>query len=190
MLGVVGYLVSEAGIRLPGDISYDGTKFADIPAGFDALTSIPQFGLIQIVAFIGALELGVMKDVTGAGEFPGDFRNGALDFGWDLFTEEQKFQKRAIELNQGRAAQMGVSKYTILCIVEHVLFVDFVALLDFLSNPLCLFLILSLSLSNPLLNERTISLERTNAAASPHGSRETWCVCPPRRRCPLILLPK
>jgi hypothetical protein len=38
-------------------------------------------GLSQIIAFIGFLELFVMKDVTGEGEFPGDFRNGALDFG-------------------------------------------------------------------------------------------------------------
>ena len=107
MLGVVGYLVTESGTRLPGLISYDGTKFSDIPSGFDALTAIPQLGLFQIIAFIGLLEVGVMKDITG-GEFPGDFRNGALDFGWDLFTGEQKLQKRAIELNQGRAAQMGL----------------------------------------------------------------------------------
>merc|ERR1719354_1202234 len=31
MLAVVGYLVEAAGIRLPGEISYDGTTFADIP---------------------------------------------------------------------------------------------------------------------------------------------------------------
>lgn len=40
--------------------------------------------------------------------FQGDFRNGAIDFGWDTFDEETQFQKRAIELNQGRAAQMGI----------------------------------------------------------------------------------
>ena len=34
--------------------------------------------------------------------------NGALDFGWDSFSEETKLQKRAIELNQGRAAMMGL----------------------------------------------------------------------------------
>jgi hypothetical protein len=33
--------------------------------------------LIQIVAFIGFLEIAVMKDVTG-GEFVGDFRNEAI----------------------------------------------------------------------------------------------------------------
>ena len=41
-------------------------------------------------------------------EFQGDFRNGALDFGWDSFSEETKLQKRGIELNNGRAAQMGI----------------------------------------------------------------------------------
>ena len=82
MLGVVGYLVTAAGVRLPGDIDFAGDTFASIPAGFAALSAIPAAGLAQIIAFIGALELGVMKDVTGENEFVGDFRNGALDFGW------------------------------------------------------------------------------------------------------------
>ena len=51
--------------------------------------------------------IAVMKDITG-GEFVGDFRNGYIDFGWDSFSEDVKMQKRAIELNQGRAAQMGI----------------------------------------------------------------------------------
>ena len=109
MLGVVGYLLTDGGSRLPGLISYDGTTFADIPSGFDALTAIPQLGLFQIIGFIGALELGVMKSIDGTGnEFVGDFRNGALDFGWDLLSEEDKLKKRALEINQGRAAQMGL----------------------------------------------------------------------------------
>jgi hypothetical protein len=107
MLAVAGYLVQEAGIRLPGDIDYSGTSFASIPNGFGALDAISGAGIAQIVAFIGFLELAVMKDITG-GEFVGDFRNGALDFGWDTFDEETKLSKRAIELNQGRAAQMGI----------------------------------------------------------------------------------
>jgi len=107
MLGVVGYLIEEAGIRLPGLISYDGTTFADVPAGFGALSKIPDAGLFQLFAFIGFLEIFVMKDITG-GEFVGDFRNGFIDYGWDTFDEETKMQKRAIELNQGRAAQMGL----------------------------------------------------------------------------------
>ena len=107
MLAVVGYLIEQAGIRLPGAISYDGTQFSDIPDGFAALSKIPDAGLFQLFAFIGFLEVFVMKDITG-GEFVGDFRNGFIDYGWDSFDEETKLQKRAIELNQGRAAMMGI----------------------------------------------------------------------------------
>ena len=107
MLGVVGYLLTAAGVRLPGLISYDGTTFADIPSGFGALGKIPEGGLIQLFAFIGFLEIFVMKDITG-GEFIGDFRNDYIDFGWDKLDAEKQFEKRAIELNQGRAAQMGM----------------------------------------------------------------------------------
>jgi Chlorophyll A-B binding protein len=107
MLAVAGYLVQENGIRLPGLVDYSGLKFTDVPNGFAALTTISGAGIAQIVAFIGFLEVAVMKDITG-GEFVGDFRNGFIDFGWDSFDEETKLQKRAIELNQGRAAQMGI----------------------------------------------------------------------------------
>ena len=107
MLAVVGYLVEEAGIRLPGQISLDGTTFADIPSGFAAVSAIPGGGLVQIFGLIGILEIFVMKDITG-GEFVGDFRNGFIDYGWDKFDEEPKFKKRAIELNQGRAAMAGI----------------------------------------------------------------------------------
>ena len=101
MLAVVGYLVQEAGIRLPGDIDYSGTAFADVPNGFGALSTISGAGIAQIVAFVGALELFVMKDITG-GEFVGDFRNDAFDLGWDTFDAETQMTKRAVELNQGR----------------------------------------------------------------------------------------
>jgi len=106
-LAFLGRTVTQAGIRLPGDIDYSGTSFDSIPAGFGALSAIPQAGLIQMVAFVGFLELFVMKDITG-GEFVGDFRNDSLDFGWDTFDEETKLQKRGVELNNGRAAMMGI----------------------------------------------------------------------------------
>jgi len=110
-LAFLGNIITRAGVHLPGDIDYSGTSFDSIPNGWAAVSAIPQAGLIQIVAFVGFLELFVMKDsANGAepGEFVGDFRNGALDFGWDTFDEEAKISKRAIELNNGRAAMMGI----------------------------------------------------------------------------------
>jgi hypothetical protein len=88
MLAFVGNLIPRAGIYLPGNIDLEGDSFDSFPPGLAAITgpdAIPQLGLAQIVAFVGALELFVMKDVTGTGEFAGDFRNGFIDFGWDNF---------------------------------------------------------------------------------------------------------
>jgi hypothetical protein len=107
MLAFLGNIVTRAGVRLPGDIDFSGTSFESIPNGWAAIDAIPDKGLLQILFFVGWLELLVMKDVTG-GEFIGDFRNNYIDFGWDSFSEEQKLQKRAIELNNGRAAMFGI----------------------------------------------------------------------------------
>ena len=107
MLAVLGHIVTTGGVRLPGSIDLSGTSFQSIPPGLAALGKIPTAGLAQIVAFIGFLELAVMKDITG-GEFVGDFRNDAIDLGWDVFSPEEQERKRTIELNQGRAAMMGI----------------------------------------------------------------------------------
>merc|ERR1712119_257150 len=110
-LAFLGNIITRAGIHLPGDIDYSGTSFDSIGNGWAAISgpnAVPQAGLAQLFIFVGFLELGVMKDITGEGEFPGDFRNGFIDFGWDSFDEETKLQKRAIELNNGRAAQFGI----------------------------------------------------------------------------------
>ena len=108
MLAFLGQIVTRAGLRLPGNISTDGTKFSDIGEGWAGSFEVPTDGALQILFFVGFLELFVMKDVTGENEFVGDFRNGALDFGWDTFDEETKLKKRAVELNNGRAAMMGI----------------------------------------------------------------------------------
>jgi len=110
-LAFLGQIVTRNGIHLSGSIDQAGNSFDSFPNGLAAINgpnAIPQEGLLQIVAFVGILELFVMKDVTGESEFPGDFRNGALDFGWDSLDEETKLSKRAIELNNGRAAMMGI----------------------------------------------------------------------------------
>jgi len=108
MLAILGHVVTTGGVRLPGDIDYHGTSFESIPTGLAALEKVPPAGLLQMFLFVGVLELGVMKDITGDGESVGDFRNGFLDFGWDTFTPEEQERKLAIELNNGRAAQMGI----------------------------------------------------------------------------------
>ena len=108
MLAFLGQITTRYGYHLPGDIDFQGTSFDSIPDGWAALDAIPGPGLLQLVAFIGFLEAAVMKDVTGEGEFVGDFRNGYIDFGWDQFSEEAKLSKRGIELNNGRAAMMGI----------------------------------------------------------------------------------
>jgi Chlorophyll A-B binding protein len=95
MLAVLGHIWTSAGSRLPGDIDYSGTAFTDIPAGLAAFDKLPAAGVLQIVAFIGILELAVMKDITG-GEFVGDFRNGFIDFGWDNFSPEGAFTVRLL----------------------------------------------------------------------------------------------
>lgn len=104
MLAVLGHIHTTFGARVPGDIDYSGTSFASIKTGIAGLKDIPTAGLLQIIAFIGFLEIFVMKD-KGNGEYPGDLRNGM--FKWKA-SEEEMMQKRAIELNNGRAAQMGI----------------------------------------------------------------------------------
>jgi len=110
-LAFLGHVVTSNGVRLPGNIDYSGKAFTDVGVGVDAIKDVPAGGWFQMIVFIGFLEAAVMKDsANGAapGEFPGDFRNGFIDFGWDTFDEETKTKKRMIELNNGRAAQMGI----------------------------------------------------------------------------------
>ncbi len=111
-LAFLGQIVTRGGVHLPGDIDYSGHSFASFPNGIAAVSgpdAIPTAGIVQMIAFVGWLECSFMRDVPGAGnEFVGDFRNGYIDFGWDDLDEDEKLSKRAIELNNGRAAQAGI----------------------------------------------------------------------------------
>ena len=107
MLAVVGYLVTAAGIRFPGA--------EDVPAGlkaFDYLLASKdgQNVLLQMLAFFAVATI-VNRDAAWLdveAEHVGDYRNGALDFGWDKFDDATKLKKRTVELNNGRAAMMGI----------------------------------------------------------------------------------
>mmetsp|Transcript_4138 Transcript_4138/g.7933 ORF Transcript_4138/g.7933 Transcript_4138/m.7933 type:complete len:194 (+) Transcript_4138:76-657(+) len=100
MLGVVGYLTTYAGVRLPG--------LEDVPAGWAAWGALPQEVAGQFVATLIFMEIANRDQTGGKAEFEGDFRNGFLDFGWDKQSDAWKLKKRRIELNNGRAAQMGI----------------------------------------------------------------------------------
>merc|ERR1719445_159838 len=108
MLAFLGHVTTSSGYHLEGSITKSGLAFSDIKNGIAGLSQIPTAGLHQIIAFVGFLELNVMKDITGTAEFEGDFRNEFIDFGWDNFSDEKKLEKRGIELNNGRAAMMGI----------------------------------------------------------------------------------
>jgi hypothetical protein len=107
MLAVTGYLTTAAGIRFPGAEGIpDGLK--SFPALLE--TKDGQNVLLQMLAFFTIAEI-VNRDAAwtdAKAEFVGDYRNGALDFGWDNFDAATKLKKRTIELNNGRAAMMGI----------------------------------------------------------------------------------
>ena len=109
MLAAVGYLTTASGYRFPNFP-------ADVPAGFGAWKALLATDdgtnvLAQMGAFFAVAEIVNREAVWVEGvkaEFPGDYRNGALDFGWDKYDAATKLRKRTIELNNGRAAMMGI----------------------------------------------------------------------------------
>jgi len=98
MLAILGHMVTTAGVRMPGDIAY-GIPFSSMKNGLAALDTIPSAGLAQLIGFIGLIELGF------------DSRKEEIEVAqlkaskWDQKTIDKK---TAIELNNGRAAQMGI----------------------------------------------------------------------------------
>lgn len=92
MLAIAGHLVQQ-NYRLPGMLSTSADlSFADMPNGLAALSKMPELGLFQIIAFIGFLELGVMKQKEGS--FPGDMTLNGEPRAWTQLSEEVKEQKR------------------------------------------------------------------------------------------------
>jgi len=113
MMATTGYIV-QSFLRWPGYLSTSaGVKFADLPNGILALKSVPPLGLFQILAFIGLMETQTWRflDGTWPGEVPKDKAPGdvAGDF-WVRYSDpEEKAYKLNIELNNGRAAMLGIT---------------------------------------------------------------------------------
>eukprot|EP00587_Corethron_hystrix_P011067 CAMPEP_0113325502 /NCGR_PEP_ID=MMETSP0010_2-20120614/17820_1 /TAXON_ID=216773 ORGANISM="Corethron hystrix, Strain 308" /NCGR_SAMPLE_ID=MMETSP0010_2 /ASSEMBLY_ACC=CAM_ASM_000155 /LENGTH=205 /DNA_ID=CAMNT_0000185367 /DNA_START=34 /DNA_END=651 /DNA_ORIENTATION=- /assembly_acc=CAM_ASM_000155 len=104
MLAIVGHIVTAAGIRCGGDIAL-GVPFTDMKAGLGFFDTISGGGLAQIIAFIGALELGFglrQAEIEEACErYQENFPiSSVVPFDIDRVS--------GIELNNGRAAQMGI----------------------------------------------------------------------------------
>jgi hypothetical protein len=101
MLAILGHIVTTKGDRFPGQIAF-GVPFSSIKAGLAAFDSIPIAGVVQLFFFIGVLELGfgsVQSDIEA------ECVQKMESFGWDKNTQ---VRKAGIELNNGRAAQMGI----------------------------------------------------------------------------------
>jgi hypothetical protein len=98
MLAILGHIVTSAGVRLPGEIAF-GVPFTSVKSGLAALDTIPKEGIAQLLLFIGLIEVGfgLRKDDIEAAQLNAS--------GWDQETIDKKL---AIELNNGRAAQMGI----------------------------------------------------------------------------------
>ena len=98
MLAILGHITTTAGVRLPGELAY-GLPFSSVKNGLAALDTMPLAGIAQIIAFIGLIEIGytTRKDEIEAAQLKASK--------WNDATIKKKL---AIELNNGRAAQMGI----------------------------------------------------------------------------------
>jgi Chlorophyll A-B binding protein len=105
-LAFLGNIVVLSGARFPGFLSNtENIKFSDLPShGIEAISKVPTAGLAQIALFITCVEIGSSQL---KGEFKGDYTS-IIDFGWAKQTDAWKKKKMSIELNNGRAAMMGI----------------------------------------------------------------------------------
>lgn len=106
MVAVVGMLFHNANIEFPGYLSKElGIRFSDVPDGMMGLFSIPLAGLTQIVFAVGVVELALWP----ASNYSGDYGTGyGRPFVPNVLEGEELKYKLDMEINQGRAAMMGI----------------------------------------------------------------------------------
>jgi hypothetical protein len=90
MLAILGHIVTTAGVRVPLGPN-------EVKTGLAVFDTLPTAGLAFTIATIGAIELGFasIKDELEAN----------CETNYPDFTVERR---KAVELNNGRAAQMGI----------------------------------------------------------------------------------
>merc|ERR1719203_1167147 len=98
-LAFLGQIATRNGQHWDGAIDKAGDLYSSYPNGLAAILGP------DAIPAIGVMEVTIMSDWTEKGEFPGDLRNGTFKSPWG---EDGLRKKRAVELNNGRAAMMGI----------------------------------------------------------------------------------
>mmetsp|Transcript_15799 Transcript_15799/g.20319 ORF Transcript_15799/g.20319 Transcript_15799/m.20319 type:complete len:203 (-) Transcript_15799:289-897(-) len=99
MLATWGYATTWSGARFPG--------CEDFPAGHESVLKMGAENLIPVLLTAGLLEISWKQK---EGSFPGDFSASKFPVGFGSWArnEQDMIDLRTRELNNGRAAQMGI----------------------------------------------------------------------------------